>query len=67
MVVVCIEPKFPVMEAGPREVSNELGAADAGTADPSSDAITMASVIVRDTLKRVLQDIVIRNTFLLHS
>jgi hypothetical protein len=46
-VVVCTEPKLPVMYAGPRNVSKEVGAAKAGTAAPSSHAIAAAANIVR--------------------
>jgi hypothetical protein len=58
-VVVCNEPKLPVMYAGPRDVSKEVGAAIAGAAAPSSDAKVVAASIMRCEFIQVLRIVVI--------
>jgi hypothetical protein len=66
-VVVCIEPKLPVMYAGPRNVSKEWGAAKAGTADPSSDANAAAENIVRGAFNQVSRIAVMSISYLSYS
>jgi hypothetical protein len=56
MVVVCTDPKLPVMKAGPRDVSNELRAAKAGLAATSSDVSAAAATGIRAALIQRLAD-----------